>query len=178
MNTRVFERRERPDSDILTVASQPYDAVIRTPIPNLKLGLCFTLEVLSSIDFLDGDVPDRPARSESARRAVAQLRAYFTHPHAPLALPLAPGGTPFQQRVWAALRAIPVGETRRYGDLARQLDSAPRAIGGACRANPIPLVVPCHRVVAARGDGGFMGGVEGTALAVKRWLLQHERMRS
>lgn len=159
-------------------AAPRYDAVIPTPVAHLKLGLVFEDEALSSIDFLDEAVPERLAEDAPARHGVAQLRAYFADPRTPFTLTLAPGGTPFQRRVWAALRAIPVGETRRYGELAGQLDSAPRAIGGACRANPIPLVVPCHRVVAAGGDGGFMGRVDGPELALKRWLLQHERTRS
>lgn len=159
-------------------AAPRYDAVIPTPVVHLKLGLVFEDEALISIDFLDGTVPERRAEDAPARHGVAQVRAYFADPRTPFTLALAPGGTPFQRRVWAALRAIPVGETRRYGELARQLDSAPRAIGGACRANPIPLVVPCHRVVAACGDGGFMGRVDGPELALKRWLLQHERARS
>lgn len=178
MNTRISERREHTGQDILTASRVQYDAVIPTPMPHLKLGLLLDGEALASIDFLDGAVADRTARSESARRAVAQLRAYFADPRTPLTLPLAPGGTPFQRRVWAALRAIPAGETRRYGELAQQLRSGPRAIGGACRANPVPLVVPCHRVVAAGGEGGFMGQVDGPALTLKRWLLQHEQGRS
>src|SRR3569623_1839148 len=70
------------------------------------------------------------------------------------------------------------GDARRYGELAQQLGSGPRASGGACRANPVPLVVPCHRVVAVGTAGGFMGHVDGPALALKRWLLQHEQGRS
>ena len=87
---------------------------------------------------------------------------------------LAPGGTVFQQRVWKALLAIPPGETRTYGELARELGSSPRAVGGACRRNPIPLLIPCHRVVAANGDGGFAGHTRGRWMDIKRWLLAHE----
>lgn len=158
-------------------AGAAYDAVVATPLADLKLGLRFRDGVLSCIDFLDGRAAVEAPRSTAARQAAAQLRDYFRDPSRPLELPLAAAGTPFQQRVWAALRAIPAGETRRYGELARALDSGPRAVGGACRANPIPLFVPCHRVVAAGGDGGFMGRRDGPALALKRWLLQHERAR-
>lgn len=171
MSARAFADRAR-------AAAPRYDAVIPTPVVHLKLGLVFQDEALSSIDFLDETVPERGAEDAHARYGVAQVRAYFADPRTPFTLALAPVGTPFQRCVWAALRSIPVGETRRYGELARQLDSAPRAIGGACRANPIPLVVPCHRVVAAGGDGGFMGRVDGPELALKRWLLQHEQARS
>jgi methylated-DNA-[protein]-cysteine S-methyltransferase len=87
---------------------------------------------------------------------------------------VAPAGTPFQCRVWQALRDIPPGTTRTYGELARDLGTSPRAIGGACRANPCLIAVPCHRVVARDGLGGFAGERGGKRLAVKRWLLRHE----
>jgi methylated-DNA-[protein]-cysteine S-methyltransferase len=91
-------------------------------------------------------------------------------------LPVAPHGSAFQCRVWDALRAIPPGETRTYGDLAQLLGSSARAIGQANGANPIPIVIPCHRVVAAAGRlGGYSGG-EGAA--TKRVLLDLERRAS
>lgn len=104
----------------------------------------------------------------------AALERYFRDGRAGLDLPLAPAGTPFQHRVWQALRAIPPGSTRTYGELARKLGTSARAIGGACRANPCLIAVPCHRVVARDGLGGFAGERGGKRLAVKRWLLRHE----
>jgi len=83
-------------------------------------------------------------------------------------------GTPFQQRVWDQLNKIPFGQTRTYGEIAKVLDSHPRAVGGACRANPLVVLVPCHRVVAANGLGGFSGEAEGHWPSVKTWLLKHE----
>ncbi|MBO1076595.1 methylated-DNA--[protein]-cysteine S-methyltransferase [Roseomonas marmotae] len=107
------------------------------------------------------------------RAAADQLQDYFDGHRLVFDLPLAPFGSPFRQRVWAALRAIPPGETRGYGDLARQLGTAARAIGGANGANPIPIIIPCHRVVGAGGAlGGYSGG-EGPA--TKRYLLDLER---
>jgi methylated-DNA-[protein]-cysteine S-methyltransferase len=103
-----------------------------------------------------------------------QLGAYFRDPRFRFDLPMESAGTPFQRRVWEVLRAIPSGETRTYGALAAELGTSPRAVGGACRANPVPLVVPCHRVVAADGLGGFSGATAGPRLAAKRWLLVHE----
>jgi len=103
-----------------------------------------------------------------------RLEAYFARPETRFDLPLALAGTPYQLRVWSVLRAIPVGETRTYGDLAHELGSAARAVGQACRANPCPIVVPCHRVVAKQGLGGFAGDTSGRRLEVKRWLLRHE----
>lgn len=104
----------------------------------------------------------------------AQLDAYSENPRHVFNLPCELRGTPFQQRVWQALQTIPPGQTLTYGELARQLGSAPRAVGQACGANPLPLIYPCHRVVSASGLGGFMQGATG-ALDIKRWLLQHER---
>jgi methylated-DNA-[protein]-cysteine S-methyltransferase len=83
-------------------------------------------------------------------------------------------GTSFQQRVWRALMAIPVGQVRSYGELARELRTSARAIANACRANPIAIIVPCHRVVGAHGLGGYMGALSGEPLAIKEWLLRHE----
>jgi methylated-DNA-[protein]-cysteine S-methyltransferase len=105
--------------------------------------------------------------------AVEWIEAYFKG--APTPFPwrhLAPGGTTFQQRVWRALWQIHWGQTRSYAEIAARLGSpgAARAVGGACGANPLPLLIPCHRVVAAHGGlGGFSAG-----LARKRWMLGHE----
>jgi methylated-DNA-[protein]-cysteine S-methyltransferase len=104
--------------------------------------------------------------------AKRQLDAYFDDGEARFDLPLAPAGTDFQKRVWAAMQAIPAGQTRRYGDIAAALGSAARAVGMACGANPIPIIIPCHRVVGAASLGGYSGG-EG--VETKRFLLAHER---
>jgi methylated-DNA-[protein]-cysteine S-methyltransferase len=111
-------------------------------------------------------VPD----SEKTARARTEIMNYFRSPRIGFSLNLAPRGTDFQKRVWAALRNIPSGQTRSYGDIARELRSSPRAVGQANGANPICLIVPCHRVVASDGSlGGFAFGV-----ATKRMLLEHE----
>lgn len=105
--------------------------------------------------------------------AAAQLREFFAGERREFDLRLDPAGTPFQQRVWAALRQIPYGETRSYADIAVALGSptATRAVGAANGRNPIGIVVPCHRVVGANGSlTGYAGGIEN-----KRWLLEHER---
>jgi methylated-DNA-[protein]-cysteine S-methyltransferase len=103
-----------------------------------------------------------------------QLLAYFVKPSSPFTLPLELSGTPFQQKVWQALQAIPVSQTVSYGDLANRLHTSPRAVGNACRNNPIPLIVPCHRVVAKDHIGGFSGATSGSQIDRKRWLLRHE----
>ncbi len=122
--------------------------------------------------------PEEPASSvrESALGRVAcdAIQAWLAGGPWPQGLPLAPRGTAFQEKVWRALRRIPPGTRVTYGELAERLGTGPRAVGGACRANAIPLLIPCHRVVAARGDGGFAGHTRGHWLEIKRWLLEHE----
>jgi methylated-DNA-[protein]-cysteine S-methyltransferase len=103
-----------------------------------------------------------------------QLRRYFAEPRSRFEVSMQNQGTAYQRRVWKALQRIPAGQTRTYGDIARQLHSSPRAVGNACRQNPVPLLVPCHRVVAATGLGGFGGKTQGKRVAMKRWLLEHE----
>ncbi len=149
-----------------------YAAVIAAPFGRLGI---HAREALTSIDFVSNRIPLQPPRTPLARQVCAQLKAYFADPRTRFDLPLAPVGTEFQQRAWRALQRIPSGTARTYGELARRLESAPRAVGGACRANPIPIVVPCHRVIAASGPGGFMGATRGRAMDIKHWLLAHER---
>ena len=106
------------------------------------------------------------------RRARDQLQDYFDGKRLTFELPLGPHGSAFQKRVWAALCTIPPGETRSYADIARAIGSAPRAVGGANGANPIPIIIPCHRVIAADGSlGGYSGG---DGPATKRYLLNLE----
>lgn len=108
---------------------------------------------------------------------IYQLGRYFQDPGWRFRFPLALEGTPFQRRVWRALQSIPSGQTISYGMLAARIGSCARAVGSACRKNPIPIVIPCHRVVGARGPGGFMGSRTGEPLAIKKWLLAHEFLR-
>jgi methylated-DNA-[protein]-cysteine S-methyltransferase len=129
-------------------------------------------ETLLAID-LEPKPADR-CRGEAPRILREQLNAYFEDARSGFDLRIALGGTRFQRRVWQAVRSIPTGTTRTYGDLAEGLATSARAVGGACRANPCPIVVPCHRVVARDGLGGFAGDVSGRRVAVKRWLLRHE----
>jgi methylated-DNA-[protein]-cysteine S-methyltransferase len=108
------------------------------------------------------------------RRARDQLHAYFDGESLAFDLPLAPQGTPYRLRVWSALRTIPPGQTRTYQEIARAAGGSARSVGGANGANPIPILIPCHRVVAAGGIGGYSGG-DGTP--TKRYLLDLETSR-
>jgi methylated-DNA-[protein]-cysteine S-methyltransferase len=116
------------------------------------------------------DVVADPKRAEAGRVA-AELRAYFAGELREFATPVAPViGTAFQRRVWAALRRIPFGTTWSYAELAAEVGSVARAVGGANGANPVSIIVPCHRVIGADGSlTGYAGGLER-----KRWLLRHE----
>lgn len=119
----------------------------------------------------------RQARRKQAalpRVIRSQINAYFKNAQNKFDLPLDLQGTAFQKKVWRILQSIPAGKTLTYGEVARRLNSSPRAVGNACRANPVPLVVPCHRVVSAQGIGGFSGQTGGPKVAIKTWLLQHE----
>lgn len=109
--------------------------------------------------------------SSTLDRAREQLQAYFDGELTEFSLPLAPAGTAYQLRIWQALREIPYGQTRSYQDIAAKVGGSARSVGQANSHNPIPVIIPCHRVVAARHVGGYSGG-EG--LPTKRWLLALE----
>ena len=115
------------------------------------------------------------AETPLLREARAQLHAYFDGTRQTFTLPLAPHGTAYRQRIWSELTKIPFGETRSYLDIAHAAGGSPRSVGGANVANPIPIIIPCHRVVATTGIGGYSGG-EG--LPTKRFLLALEQPAS
>jgi methylated-DNA-[protein]-cysteine S-methyltransferase len=153
----------------------PYQAILAAP--GFCLGVRCNDDEITAIDYLAPAAESAP-KSPLAREAVRQLRAYLKDPQFEFGLPLQPQGTPFQRRVWDGIARIPAGSTLSYGELAKVVRSAPRAVGGACGANPYPLVVPCHRVIAADGGlGGFGRGGGGFLLDIKRWLLAHEGVR-
>jgi len=131
-------------------------------------------EALAAVELRPRVTEILPPKTAASRKVATTLSRYFQNPAYLPSLDLELGGTPFQRRVWRALQRIPCGNTLTYGELARKLGTSARAIGGACRENPAPIVVPCHRVVAATGAGGFMGQSRGRALGIKSWLLCHE----
>lgn len=149
-----------------------YDAVLAAPFA--RIGLQVRDGFLERLEFLDHSVPLLAPSVPLTRGVWVQLQAYLCDPGFRFSIPVRAAGTPFQRRVWKALTAIPGGSVRSYGELAQLLGTSARAVGGACRANPVPLIVPCHRVVAAAALGGFAGCTEGPSLAHKRWLLAHE----
>jgi methylated-DNA-[protein]-cysteine S-methyltransferase len=144
---------------------------VDTPVGSL--GLVASERGLSRV-LWDGE-PGSGGDEAMLRAAAAQLREYFAGTRRAFDVPLDLDGTQFQRRAWTALAAIPYGETRSYGEQARRLGvpRAARAIGAANGANPVPIVLPCHRLVGADGSlTGFGGGLD-----VKRWLLDFEATR-
>lgn len=139
-----------------------------------QIGIVMAGDAVAEIHFLDRVGPPVAPTSPAAAHAAHVVTRYLEDPSALAELPRAESGTAFQKRVWRQIRAIGPGQVRSYGDLARRLHSSPRAVGGACRANPLPLLTPCHRVVASQGIGGFSGARGGRWLEIKRWLLAHE----
>jgi len=151
-------------------------AVISTPLPGApRLGFITEGGALGRVTFLPPDATVRRPANAVAAYFAEQMERYFDGERPLLDAPLEPASTGFARRVRLALARIPPGSVITYGRLAREIGSGARAVAGACRANPLPLVVPCHRVVAAGGLGGYMGHTAGHAPAIKEWLLQHER---
>ena len=153
-------------------AEPHYDAVLAAPFAHL--GVMADAQGVQRIDFLPADFPLHPGSDMHVQRLVQGLARYWRDPMQTFDVPLSYQGSEHQLRVWQALLAIPVGRTRSYGDIAREIGSSPRAVGQACGANPLPILIPCHRVVAKTGPGGFMHRQDDAALAYKGWLLQHE----
>ncbi|MGM0563294.1 MAG: methylated-DNA--[protein]-cysteine S-methyltransferase [Pseudomonadota bacterium] len=155
-----------------------YQTILTTPFR--RLGLRFEDEALAGVDFLasDDEVEDSTSLEIPVLQAVAEIKHYCRDPHHRPDIPLALHGSEFQQRVWQAIADIPVGEVRSYGQLAEQLESSARAVGNACAANPVPVVIPCHRVVASNDLGGYCGETLKKSprglMRIKAWLLLHE----
>jgi methylated-DNA-[protein]-cysteine S-methyltransferase len=150
-----------------------YSAVIEFPV--MHVGIRTENETLAAVRYLPRSAPLKKPSSRFAERVARQLEQYRDDPDAEFDLPLAIGGTEFQRKVWQAMQRIPRGKTRTYGDVAKSLGSAARAVGQACGENRLPIVIPCHRIIAASGIGGFGHSRGGYLLEAKRWLLAHEQ---
>jgi len=135
-------------------------------------------ERLVGIEYLPRDVATLKPQTAFAREVCRQLSAYLKKPAFEFDLPFDYDGTDFQKRVWKAVHAIPSGSVLSYKEVATKIGSAARPVGTACGANLIPILIPCHRVVASQGIGGFMNVRRGAAIEVKRWLLHHENPRA
>ena len=142
--------------------------------PRMKVGVVTRNGRVAELRYLPLSHRNIPPKNPLAASAAEQLERYRQDPDSRFDLPLAIEGTPLERAVWDAMCAIPRGRTRTYGELARELGADPRAVGQACGDNRLPIVIPCHRVVAADGIGGFGHSRRGYLLEAKRWLLMHE----
>ena len=147
----------------------------RHPTPFAVLGIRVAGEKLTGIDYLPKGAATLDPLTRFAARACREIDRYLADPEFRFTLPFDYIGTQFQCRVWHEISSISSGKTKTYKEIARRLRSAPRPVGGACGANRIPILIPCHRVLASNGIGGFMHARGGYPLEVKRWLLRHER---
>ena len=159
----------------------------RYAMPFAVLGIVSDGKALTSVRYLSRSTAPVAPLDRVAERACREVERYLADPGYLFTVPYRLDGTPFQCRVWYEIEKLREKlrekrpdtncsiKTITYGVMAQRLHSGPRAVGGACGANPIPLIVPCHRVLAAGGKlGGFMGGKDPFPLSVKRWLLRHE----
>lgn len=154
-----------------------YDVTV--DFPKMKVGVATLDGRVVGIRYLPLSSASLAPRSPLAAEAARQLERYREDPDTVFDLPLAVEGTELQKRVWQAMCAIPRGKTRTYGEIARELGGANdwelnRVVGQACGDNKLPIVIPCHRVVAANGIGGFAHSSDGFLIEAKRWLLNHE----
>lgn len=150
---------------------ESYQARFATPFA--VLGIRTVGERVTDIDYLPKDAATLAPLNRLAERTCQQIEKYLEDPEYRFDLPFEYAGTRFQCDVWRRISTIPPGRTKTYADIASALHTAPRPVGGACGANRLPLVIPCHRVLSSSGLGGFMrGALEGRS--IKLWLLRHE----
>ena len=153
-----------------------FSAIVETSFG--AIGIRTESGVLRELVYLPATFDEKEPIDPLSEKAARQIERYLHDPDFRFDLPLASVGSAFQQKVWTAISEIPRGQVLTYGDIARRIRSAPRAVGQACGANWFPLVIPCHRVTAAGGLGGFGNTDDETGfhLGIKRWLLAHEKV--
>ncbi len=153
-----------------------YHARLATPFA--VLGIRTSGERVSEIRYLPVGAATLAPVNRVAARMCREIERYLDDPARPFTVNFDFIGTAFQEKVWRAIHGIPCGRVLTYSAVARQIRTGPRAVGNACGGNRLPLVIPCHRVVAAGGIGGFMNASSGAPLDVKRWLLRHEGVKA
>ena len=151
-----------------------FSAIVKMPFG--AIGIRTDSRVVHELAYLPSHYAESPPSNELSKQVVLQIEHYLQEAHFSFELPLAESGTVFQRRIAQLIAEIPAGSVRTYGTIARKAHSSARAIGQACGANQFPLIIPCHRVVAVRGLGGFARQQETGSFhtSVKRWLLLHE----
>jgi methylated-DNA-[protein]-cysteine S-methyltransferase len=157
-----------------TASDDFFSAVVAAPFG--AIGIRAEAGALRELVYLPPRYIEKPPQDKLSERAASQIERYFADPDSSFDLPLIERGTAFQRKVWQEILAIPRGDALTYGEVAKLIRSAPRAVGQACGSNWFPLIIPCHRVIASGGLGGFAHHDDETGffLGVKRWLLQHE----
>lgn len=147
-----------------------YDAVVAAPFGAVGIS---ARGMQIAIELLPEKYQPKQSENKTVKLVASQIETYFSNPFNEFNLPIVYRGTPFQKRVWQVISAIPIGQVLTYGEIAQKIGSGSRAVANACGANNVPLVIPCHRVVAKNGLGGFMQG-NPKGLDIKKWLLNHE----
>lgn len=155
-------------------SSDLFSAIVAAPFG--AIGVRTEPGLIRELVYLPCNMPEKAPTDALAEQAARQVERYLADPDFRFDLPLAQVGTVFQRRVWDVISSIPRGDVLTYGAVAKLIRSAPRAVGQACGANWFPLIIPCHRVTASGGLGGFSNHDDETGfhLGVKRWLLAHE----
>ena len=157
---------------------ESHHAKIATPFAVLGIRTSGTSGgLLTDIEYLPRSVATLAPLNKLAERVCRQIERYIDDPYYRFSVPFEYRGTDFQCRVWREISAISVGKTNTYKEVAQRLRSAPRPVGGACGRNRLPLLIPCHRVLASNGIGGFMHARGGDPITIKRWLLRHEGVK-
>lgn len=151
---------------------ETYHAKIATPFA--VLGIRTVGELVTDIDYLPRGAAPLAPLNKLAERVCRQIECYLDDPHYRFKLPFEYRGSEFQCRVWREIAKIGLGKTKTYKEIALRLHNAPRAVGGACGRNRLPLLIPCHRVLGSNGIGGFMHARGGEQITIKKWLLTHE----
>jgi methylated-DNA-[protein]-cysteine S-methyltransferase len=136
--------------------------------------VCSSSDHVTRIELLASKVSSNSRLNKFAKEARKQVKAYLKNSRFTFDLPIEINGSAYRKQVWNEIVKIPARETRTYGDIATLVGSSARAVGGACGDNVLPILIPCHRVVARAGLGGFMHSSGGFSLKVKWWLLNHE----
>lgn len=147
--------------------------LIPTPFSNLRV--ITENDALLFVIFDKHSQSSKPPKTPFEKQIADQILQYLDDPNFQFSIPYRLNGTSFQCKVWETLRTIPAGKTLTYGELALQLKTHSRAVGQACRRNPIPIIIPCHRIIGQRHVGGFSGEEEGEFIEIKKWLIKHEQ---
>ena len=152
-----------------------YNAIVHVPFGAVGVRLNYSGTQVQELIYLPSHTQALAPDCELAERVCVQIEAYIANPSFRFDLPLQKQGTVFQNKVWQVIAGLEAGQVLTYKQIGQLIQcGAPRAVGGACGANPYPLIVPCHRVVGANGIGGFAQHDDGFYIGVKRWLLAHE----